>query len=93
VDCGPNDGAAGFFIHSVLPLIRKQEPECGFWAVGHHPNESLLALDGTAGGRVNGSVPEVHVLVADSPEELTHQSLLLIRDDELVAGLYDSAQA
>jgi glycosyltransferase involved in cell wall biosynthesis len=140
---GPNDDAAHFFIQRVLPRIREQEPECEFWAVGHGPNESLLALDGTAGVRVTGSVPDVrpfvrearafvcplrygtgmknkilaamamrrpvlatsisldgidavpeeHVLVADSPEELARQSLRLIRDDELVAGLCDSAQA
>jgi glycosyltransferase involved in cell wall biosynthesis len=140
---GPNDDAANFFIHDVLPLIREQEPDCEFWAVGHDPNESLLALDGTAGVRVTGSVPdgrpfvrearafvcplrygtgmknkilaamamrrpvvatsisldgidavpEEHLLVADSPEELARQSLRLIRDDELVARLSDSAHA
>jgi hypothetical protein len=143
MDYGPNGDAADFFIHSVLPLIREQESECEFWVVGHAPNESLLALDGTAGVRVTGSVPDVrpyvresrafvcplrygtgmknkilaamamrrpvlatsisldglyavpeeHVLVADSPEELARQSLRLIRDDALVADLCDSAQA
>jgi glycosyltransferase involved in cell wall biosynthesis len=39
------------------------------------------------------AVPEEHVLVADSPEELARQSLRLIRDDALVADLCDSAQA
>ena len=140
---GPNDDAARFFIGEVLPLIREQEPECEFWAVGHGPNESLLALDGTSGVRVTGSVPDLrpfvrearafvcplrygtgmknkilaamamrcpvvatpisldgidavpdqHVLVGESPEELAHQSLRLMRDDELVVRLCDSAQA
>jgi glycosyltransferase involved in cell wall biosynthesis len=138
----PNDDAARFFIQEVFPRIRESEPECEFWVVGHSPNESLLALDGTAGVRVTGGVPDVrpfvrqaraficplrygtgmknkilaamamrrpvlatsisldgidaipdeHVLVADSPEELARQSLRLIRDDELVERLCDSAQ-
>ncbi len=46
-----------------------------------------ISLDGL------NAVPEEHVLVADSPEELAHQSLRLIRDDQLVARLCDSAQA
>ncbi len=140
---GPNDDGARFFIHEVLPRIRERESECEFWAVGHDPTERLLALDGTAGVRVTGSVPDVrpfvreatafvcplrygtgmknkilaamamrrpvlatsisldgidpipeeHVLVADSPEELAQQSLRLIHDDKLVARLCDSAQA
>jgi glycosyltransferase involved in cell wall biosynthesis len=138
----PNDDAARFFIQEVFPRVRESEPECEFWVVGHSPNESLLALDGTAGVRVTGGVPDVrpfvrqaraficplrygtgmknkilaamamrrpvlatsvsldginaipdeHVLVADSPEELVRQSLRLIRDDELVERLCDSAQ-
>jgi glycosyltransferase involved in cell wall biosynthesis len=39
------------------------------------------------------AVPEEHVLVGDSPEELARQSLRLIRDDKLVERLCDSAQA
>jgi glycosyltransferase involved in cell wall biosynthesis len=39
------------------------------------------------------AVPEEHVLVANSPDELARQSLRLIRDDKLVADLCDSAQA
>jgi glycosyltransferase involved in cell wall biosynthesis len=139
---GPNDDAARFFIQDVLPNIRKEEPACEFWAVGHEPSEPLSALDGTPGVRVTGSVPDVrpfvrearayvcplrygtgmknkilaamamrrpvvatpisldgidalpeeHVLVAESAEELARQCLRLIRDDELVARLCDSAQ-
>ncbi len=39
------------------------------------------------------AVPEEHVLVGDSPEELAQQSLRLIHDDKLAARLCDSAKA
>ena len=38
-------------------------------------------------------IPEEHVLVADSPEELAQQSLRLSHDDKVVARLCASAQA
>ena len=63
---GPNDDAAQFFIHKVLPRIREQEPECEFWAVGHEPSETLLALDCVAGVRVTGSVPDVRSFVREA---------------------------
>jgi glycosyltransferase involved in cell wall biosynthesis len=46
-----------------------------------------ISLDGI------DAIPDEHVLVADSPEELARQCLRLIEDDELVARLCDSAQA
>jgi glycosyltransferase involved in cell wall biosynthesis len=63
---GPNGDAARFFIEEAMPLIREQEPDCEFWAVGHGPSESLQALDGSPGIRVTGSVPDVRPFVREA---------------------------
>jgi glycosyltransferase involved in cell wall biosynthesis len=65
MDYGPNDDATRFFVHEVLPRIREEEPACEFFAVGHSPSESLLALDGIEGVRVTGSVPDVRPYVRE----------------------------
>jgi glycosyltransferase involved in cell wall biosynthesis len=56
---GPNEDAALYFAHDILPLIRQRHPGIGFTIVGKGPTEPVQALSAIPGIRVSGEVPDV----------------------------------
>ncbi len=58
MDWRPNHDGVGWFASEILPLIRKQRPECTVEIVGRNPTPEIKALaDGKF--RVSGTVPDV----------------------------------
>ena len=55
----PNVDAALFFCNSILPEIRKAEPEAHVYIVGREPLERVLALHTGRDVIVTGTVPDV----------------------------------
>jgi sugar transferase (PEP-CTERM/EpsH1 system associated) len=60
----PNQEAAIFFTHQVLPLIRRDVPDVRFLVVGRNPDRRVEALRGIEGVEVSGSVPDVRPWLA-----------------------------
>ena len=58
MDWRPNDDGVGWFAREILPLIRKQRPDCTVAIVGRNPSEEMKALEDDK-VRVTGTVPEV----------------------------------
>lgn len=56
---GPNAAAARFLAREVLPALRARVPGATLAVVGRDPPADLLALNGTPGIEVTGSVPDV----------------------------------
>lgn len=56
---GPNAAAARFLAREVLPALRAKVPGATLAVVGRDPPPDLLALNGTPGVEVTGSVPDV----------------------------------
>ncbi len=48
-----------WFVENVWPLVRRERPAASFWLVGRRPPRAVLELDGRAGVRVTGYVPDV----------------------------------
>ncbi|MDB5662324.1 MAG: family PEP-CTERM/XrtA system glycosyltransferase, partial [Sphingomonas bacterium] len=55
----PNAAAAQAFATEMLPAIRARHPSARFAIVGRAPEGALRRLDGRAGVRVTGAVPDV----------------------------------
>ena len=58
MDWRPNDDGVGWFAREILPLIRKQRPDCTVAIVGRNPSAEVKALEDDK-VRVTGTVPEV----------------------------------
>lgn len=59
MDYAPNVAAVRLFAQQVMPAIRAQYPHATFAIVGRAPHADVRALDGVAGTRVTGEVPDV----------------------------------
>jgi glycosyltransferase involved in cell wall biosynthesis len=55
MDWRPNDDGVSWFVSEVLPLIRKQRPDCSVAIVGRNPAANIKALP----VEVTGTVPDV----------------------------------
>jgi sugar transferase (PEP-CTERM/EpsH1 system associated) len=64
MDYRPNVDAVLWFVDDVLPLIRKQQPEAHFWAVGQQPHERLQRLADHPGVTLTGRVPDVRPYIS-----------------------------
>ena len=58
MDWRPNDDGVGWFAREILPLIRKQRPDCTVAIVGRNPSAEMKALADDK-VRVTGTVPDV----------------------------------
>jgi len=71
MDYAPNVAAALRVIENILPTIRQIHPEAQFHVVGRAPVRALSVLDGKAGVRVWGAVPDVRPFLAAADIALT----------------------
>ena len=55
----PNEDAAIYFAHKVLPLIRRSRPDVRFLVAGRNPGRNVQALGRIDGVEVTGFVPDV----------------------------------
>lgn len=64
MDWLPNVDGIQWFVREVLPLIRRQRPECSLAIVGRTPPSSIAALGrGDERVRVTGTVPDIRPLL------------------------------
>jgi sugar transferase (PEP-CTERM/EpsH1 system associated) len=67
MDWMPNEDGVVHFLHSVLPLIRREIPNVTFTVVGRNPSDGLRARAAeTAGVRVTGTVEDIRPYVRDA---------------------------
>jgi sugar transferase (PEP-CTERM/EpsH1 system associated) len=71
MDYWPNVDAVRWFVHEILPRIRRHQPSVRFWIVGMNPTPAVQALAGE-GVVVTGGVPDVrpylaHAEVVEAP--------------------------
>ena len=60
MDWMPNIDGVGYFVREVLPLIRRERPECSLTVVGRKPSPEILALAQTDKRiAITGTVPDV----------------------------------
>jgi sugar transferase (PEP-CTERM/EpsH1 system associated) len=59
MDYFPNIDAAGYFIHDVLPLIRREMPDVRFVIAGRNPHRSILKLASRCDVQLTGSVLDI----------------------------------
>jgi polysaccharide biosynthesis protein PslH len=60
MDWMPNIDGVDYFVQQILPLIRKQRPDCTLTVVGRKPSPATLALaQSDSRIRVTGTVPDV----------------------------------
>ena len=64
MDWLPNEDGMLFFVHDVLPLIRRQEPSVTLSIVGRAPTPAVARLAAEAGIEVTGRVDDVRPHVA-----------------------------
>lgn len=55
----PNTDAAVWFVREILPLIRREVPECQLFLVGSYPTPPVLELARVPGVTVTGRVPDL----------------------------------
>ncbi len=72
MDYWPNVDAVDWFAHTVLPLIRKRNPNFVFYVVGSNPSDRVQQLNSLDGVVVTGRVEDVrpyiqHALAAVAP--------------------------
>jgi glycosyltransferase involved in cell wall biosynthesis len=58
MDWRPNDDGVGWFAREILPILRKQRPDCKVAIVGRNPLPEMIAL-GDKHFLVTGTVPDV----------------------------------
>jgi glycosyltransferase involved in cell wall biosynthesis len=64
MDWMPNEDGVLYFLHSVLPLIRREIPEVSFTIVGRKPSEKLRAAAASDPGvHVTGTVDDIRPYV------------------------------
>ncbi|MGV3526663.1 MAG: glycosyltransferase [Candidatus Sericytochromatia bacterium] len=59
MDYGPNIDGISWFVESVWPLIRQQQPTCRLRVVGLNPTPEVKALGRLPGIEVTGGVPDM----------------------------------
>jgi sugar transferase (PEP-CTERM/EpsH1 system associated) len=64
MDYFPNEEGMEFFCREVLPIIRRQRPECRISIVGARPSEKVLALGVLPGVTVTGAVDDISPFMA-----------------------------
>jgi sugar transferase (PEP-CTERM/EpsH1 system associated) len=64
MDYRPNEQAALWVMEALLPVLRARQPGARFHVVGRNPTAKLMALDGRAGVKVWGAVPDVRPFLA-----------------------------
>jgi sugar transferase (PEP-CTERM/EpsH1 system associated) len=62
----PNSDGITWFVHHVMPLLRRREPEAKLMIVGRHPTPAILGLGQQPGIEVVGSVPDVRPFLEQS---------------------------
>jgi len=55
----PNSDAVAYFVHDILPLVRKNHPEMNFVIAGRDPGRHIRSLASIPGVTVTGAVPNV----------------------------------
>jgi len=60
----PNTDAAVWFVREILPLIRREVPECQLYLVGSYPTPPVLELGKVPGVTVTGRVPDLRPWLA-----------------------------
>jgi sugar transferase (PEP-CTERM/EpsH1 system associated) len=66
MDYPPNVDAVLWFCREVWPILRRRNPSLRFEVVGKAPDARVRALNGEAGIRVTGEVPDVRLLLAQA---------------------------
>jgi polysaccharide biosynthesis protein PslH len=64
MDWLPNEDAMLYFVHDVLPLIRREEPDATLAIVGRAPTPAIVKLGSEYGVEVTGRVEDVRPHVA-----------------------------
>ncbi len=60
MDWMPNLDGVHYFVREILPLVRRERPECTFTVVGRRPSPDILALaQADPLIRITGTVPDV----------------------------------
>jgi len=59
MDWRPNQDAATYFVHEMLPLLRRRVPDAKVTFVGRNPPEHIRALGNRPGVRITGTVDDV----------------------------------
>jgi glycosyltransferase involved in cell wall biosynthesis len=66
MDWMPNEDGVRYFLHSILPLIRREIPEVTFTIVGRKPSEKLRAAAASESGvHVTGTVDDIRPYVRE----------------------------
>ena len=66
MDWMPNEDGVLYFLHSILPLIRREIPQVSFTIVGRKPSEKLRAAAASEPGvHVTGTVDDIRPYVRD----------------------------
>ena len=66
MDWMPNEDGVLYFLHSILPLIRREIPEVSFTIVGRKPSEKLrTAAASERGVQVTGTVDDIRPYVRE----------------------------
>jgi sugar transferase (PEP-CTERM/EpsH1 system associated) len=66
MDWRPNQDAMIYFVHDILPLIRKQIPEVTFSIVGRKPPQKIIDLGSQKGVTVTGTVDDVRDYISEA---------------------------
>jgi sugar transferase (PEP-CTERM/EpsH1 system associated) len=64
MDYWPNQDAAAWFAHEVLPLVRRSAPDASFCIVGANPSPAVLRLAHLPGVVVTGRVDDTRPYIA-----------------------------
>lgn len=65
MDWLPNEDGIFHFVEKILPLVRKEAPDCVLWVVGRRPSRNLRALmERTPGIKVTGTVEDIRPYIA-----------------------------
>jgi len=65
MDWRPNQDAALFFVHEILPRIKEKRPEISVLFVGRKPPKKIKKLESVPGVTITGTVPDVRPFIAD----------------------------
>jgi sugar transferase (PEP-CTERM/EpsH1 system associated) len=66
MDWMPNEDGVLYFLHSILPLVRREIPEVSFTIVGRKPSEKLRAAAASEPGvHVTGTVDDIRPYVRE----------------------------
>jgi glycosyltransferase involved in cell wall biosynthesis len=66
MDWRPNQDACLFFVHEIMPILRKSVPDLEVYFVGRNPPPRLTSLSRAVGVHVTGSVDDVRPYIAEA---------------------------